>query len=221
MLALRARERSGHGEAVDISLQESVMSVAMEAGPLYALEGQTQTRVGIRRLGAHGMFPVRDGNIELVAFLPTQWDAMAQWISDELGVEEATSEAFRAPSARFDFRELIETWVLDLASRYTKQEFFLEAQRRRIPCGPINNAADLLVDPQLEAVDAWVEVAHPEVTQVRLPRGPVRFDGVATPVGAVPAIGEHTVDVLHDVVGLSRDEIAALGRDRVVGLPTS
>jgi crotonobetainyl-CoA:carnitine CoA-transferase CaiB-like acyl-CoA transferase len=146
---------------------------------------------------------------------------MAQWISDELGVEEATSEAFRAPSARFDFRELIETWVLDLASGYTKQEFFLEAQRRRVPCGPINNAADLLVDPQLEAVDAWVEVAHPQVTQVRLPRGPVRFDGVATSVGAVPAIGEHTDDVLRNLLSLADREIAALLADGVVRSTTA
>ncbi|MFI5054355.1 MAG: CoA transferase, partial [Acidimicrobiia bacterium] len=111
MLALRARQRSGNGQAVDISLQEAVMSVAMEAGPLYALEGQPQARSGPRRLGAHGMFPVKDGNVELVAFLPTQWDAMAQWISDELGIEEATSDAFRGPSARFEFRELIESWT--------------------------------------------------------------------------------------------------------------
>ncbi|MFI5053403.1 MAG: CoA transferase, partial [Acidimicrobiia bacterium] len=150
------------------------------------------------------------------AFLPTQWDAMAQWISDELGIEEATSDAFRGPSARFEFRELIESWTFDLASRYTKQEFFVEAQRRRIPCGPINTAADVVVDPQLAAVDAWVDVAHPDVGQVQLPRGPVRFDGVATPVGAVPAIGEHTEDILRSLLGFADPEIAALLADGVV-----
>jgi crotonobetainyl-CoA:carnitine CoA-transferase CaiB-like acyl-CoA transferase len=220
MLALRARQRSSTGQAVDISLQEAVMSVAMEAGPLYSLEGQPQARSGPRRLGAHGMFPVQDGNVEVVAFLPTQWDAMAQWIADELGVEEATSDAFRGPSARFEFRELIEAWTLELAGRYTKQEFFLEAQRRRIPCGPINTSADLLADPQLAAVDGWVEVAHPEVGRVRLPRGPARFDGEPTPVGAVPAIGEHTVAVLRDVLGRSDDEIVKLARDGIVSFPS-
>jgi benzylsuccinate CoA-transferase BbsE subunit len=218
MLALRARQRSGEGQAVDISLQEAVMSVAMEAGPLYTLEGQAQARSGPRRMGAHGMFPVQDGNVEVVAFLPTQWDAMAQWIADELGAEEATSDAFRGPSARFEFRELIEAWTVELASRYTKQGFFLEAQRRRIPCGPINTSADLLADPQLAAVDGWVEVAHPAVGHVRLPRSPARFDGELTPVGAVPALGEHTVDVLRDVLGLTDDDIAALEREGVVGL---
>jgi benzylsuccinate CoA-transferase BbsE subunit len=214
MLALRARQRSNTGQAVDISLQEAVMSVAMEAGPLYSLEGQPQARSGPRRLGAHGI-------VEVVAFLPTQWDAMAQWISDELGVEEATSDAFRGPSARFEFRELIEAWTLELAGRYTKQEFFLEAQRRRIPCGPINTSADLLADPQLAAVDGWVEVAHPGVGRVRLPRGPARFDGEPTPVGAVPAIGEHTVDVLRDVLGRSDDEIATLARDGIISFPNA
>jgi benzylsuccinate CoA-transferase BbsE subunit len=219
LLALRARTRTGSGQTVDISQQEAVMSVAMEAGPLYALEGAQAVRVGPRRLGAHGMFPVKDGNVEVVAFLPTQWDAMAQWISDELGVEEATADAFRAPGARFELREVIEAWVDELASRYTKQEFFVEAQRRRIPCGPINSAADVLADEQLAAVDAWVDVAHPECETVRLPRAPVRFDGEMTTVGAVPAVGEHTVELLRDVLGLSDAEIEHLVTDRVVATP--
>jgi benzylsuccinate CoA-transferase BbsE subunit len=217
LLALRARTRSGAGQVVDVSQQEAVMSVAMEAGPLYALEGAQPTRVGPRRLGAHGMFPVKDGNVEVVAFLPTQWDAMAQWISDELGIEEATADAFRAPGARFEFREVIEAWVDELASRYTKQEFFLEAQRRRVPCGPINNAADVLADEQLAAVDAWVDVAHPDTETVRLPRAPVRFDGAMTTVGAVPAIGQHTIEVLRDVLGLADAEIDRLVAAGVVG----
>jgi crotonobetainyl-CoA:carnitine CoA-transferase CaiB-like acyl-CoA transferase len=108
------------------------------------------------------------------------------------------------------FAELIEGWVLELCSRYTRQEFFAEAQRRRVPCGPVNSPADLLTDPQLEAVGAWVEVAHPDVKAVRLPRSPVRFDGVALPVGPVPAPGEHGVAVLREVVGLTDDQIATL-----------
>jgi formyl-CoA transferase len=56
---------------------------------------------------------------------------------------------------------------------------------------------------------------------VRLPRGPARFDGEPTPVGAVPAIGEHTLDVLRDLLGRSDDEIAELARDGIVSFPNA
>jgi benzylsuccinate CoA-transferase BbsE subunit len=218
MLALRARRRTGRGQEVDVSQQEAVMSVAMEAGPIHSLEGAVQKRTGPRRTGAWGLFPVKDGMVEIVPALAPQWDALAAWMAEALGVEEIASETFRGSTLdRMPYDELIQAWTMDLCSRYTKQEFFLEAQRRHIPCGPVNNAADLLEDPQLDAVGAWVDVQHPDVGSVRLPRGPVRFDGEATTVGAVPGVGEHTDDVLRSVLGMGDDEIEALRTWGAVG----
>ncbi|HEY7106103.1 MAG TPA: CoA transferase [Acidimicrobiia bacterium] len=211
MLALRVRQRTGRGQDVDVSQQEAVMSVAMEAGPIHSLEGAVQRRTGARRTGAWGLFPVQDGMVEIVPALAQQWDALAAWMAEVLGVVEITSETFRGSTLdRMPYDELIRTWTMDLCSRYTKQEFFLEAQRRHIPCGPVNNAADLLEDPQLAAVGAWVDVAHPDTGTVRLPRGPVRFDGEAITVGPVPGPGEHTDDVLRSVLEMGEDAVAAL-----------
>ena len=218
MLALRARQRTGRGQEVDISQQEAVMSVAMEAGPLHTLEGAVQRRTGPRRMGAWGLFPVRDGLVEIVPALPAQWDAVADWMHDELGVEEIKSDVFRGSELeRMPFYDLIETWTLELCSRYDKQGFFLEAQRRHIPCGPVNNAGDLLEDAQLEAVGAWVDVEHPDAGTVRIPRGPVRFDGEPTGVGAVPGVGEHTDVILHELLGKDDAAIAALRASGAVG----
>lgn len=217
MLALRSRRRGGRGQQVDVSLQEATLSVAMEAGPLLTLEGRAQEHTGGRRGAAHGLYPVQDGSVELVAFLPSQWDAMAAWISEELGYEEATLETFRGSiMSRVPYFELIDGWVLELAARYTKQGFFEEAQRRGIPCGPVNNAADLLEDPHLGAVGAWVEVRHPDIGALRSPRGPVRFDGQPVEVGPVPAPGEHTEAVLGRQLGLTPPELADLRARGVV-----
>jgi benzylsuccinate CoA-transferase BbsE subunit len=226
VLALRARRRAhvgddhagdgsdGGGQVVDVSVQEAVLSVSMEAGPLYTLEGAPQRRVGHLRRGAHGVFPVQDGMVEIVAYLPGQWDAMARWIHDELGVDEVLLDEFR--DNRMLYGELIESWVLVLCSRYGKADFFHEAQRRCVPCGPINDIGDVLDDVQLEAVGAWSEVAHPDTGTLRLPRAPVRVDEVVPPVGAVPRLGEHSDAVLRDVLGLDDDEIRVLRRMRVV-----
>jgi benzylsuccinate CoA-transferase BbsE subunit len=211
VLALRARSRTGRGQFVDISLQEAAMSVSMEAGLLHSLEGKPQRR-GLRRNAAHGLFAVQDGYVELVAYLPRQWDAMAEWIEEELGIAEARLDTFRgATMNRLPFMELIDAWVASLAARYTKQEFFLEAQRRRIPCGPVNSASDLLVDAHLQAVGAFP--AHDDGGL----REPVKFDGVPVWVRAAPALGEHTAEVRDEFE--VDDEALAAPDDNLMPVP--
>ncbi len=212
VLALRARGRLGHGQMVDISLQEAVLSVTMESGPFFPLEGGIQRRVGARRAPAQGLFRTQDGLVELVPFMPGQWDALAVWIRDELGIEEATIETFRGSSTvRIPFAELIDSWVEQLAARYTKQAFLIEAQRRAIPCGAVNEPADLLADPHLQAIDGWVEGEYPGVGPLRWPRPPLRVDSVPMGTGPVPRLGQDNDRVYRRELGLNDEELAALG----------
>jgi benzylsuccinate CoA-transferase BbsE subunit len=197
MLALRSRRRSGRGQLVDVSMQEAVLSVSMEAGPQNALEGRVPQRVARARMPGMGLYDTDDGAVDMGAFLPNQWDALAGWIAEELGVEEATLDVFQGGiMRRVPYLDLINEWSTELASRYTKQEFFLEAQRRGVPVGPINSATDLLHDVQLEATGAWQEQPHPDAPSFRLPRGPLVVDGATAGTGPIPAPGEHDAMVL-------------------------
>jgi crotonobetainyl-CoA:carnitine CoA-transferase CaiB-like acyl-CoA transferase len=213
VLALRARGRTGKGQLVDISLQEAAMSVSMEAGLLHTLEGKQQRR-GLRRNAAHGLFAVQDGYVEVVAYLPRQWDVMAEWIEEELGIAEARLDTFRgATMNRLPFMELIDTWVASLAARYTKQEFFIEAQRRRIPCGAVNSASDLLADAHLRAVGAFAPDGSVGL------REPVKFDGIPVWAGAAPELGEHNAQVFRDELGVDDEGRAAPDDNLIAGNP--
>ena len=186
LAALTARRRSGTGQLVDISLQEAVISVAMESGPMTVLEaGFTQTRTGKRRSGAPiGHYATRDGAVSVVAYMPDHWRSLAEWIRDETGVEEVTADVFAGPPmARMHYGELIDSWIEGLTVRYTKQEFFEEAQRRGITVAPVNAALDVLHDPQLQATGGW---QTPEPAGPRFPTPPVSIDGVRSQTGAVP-----------------------------------
>jgi crotonobetainyl-CoA:carnitine CoA-transferase CaiB-like acyl-CoA transferase len=211
VLALAARRRSGKGQMVDVSLQEAVLSVTMESGPFFPLEGAVQTRLGARRGPAQGQFPTRDGFVELLPFMPGQWDALAEWITEELEIREATMDTFKGSvMVRVPYADLIEAWVSQLTSRYTKQAFFVEAQRRGIPCGPVNDPSDLLSDPQLEAVDGWVHGEIPGVGPARWPRPPLRFSGESMDTGRVPGLGEHNRSVYGGELGLTDDRLDEL-----------
>ena len=213
LLALRARRRTGKGQMVDISQQEAVLSVGMEASPLYVLDtGAWQERRGKRRATPPmGHYATKDGAVTMVAFSPWQWDALAAWISEETGVVEATLDLFRGtPADRAPYVDAIDAWVEELTSKYTKQDFFEEAQRRGIPATPVNSAANLFDDPHLRATDAWTDVDGGEFGPVRLPVPPLQFDGQRLVVGAVPALGQHNRAVLVDELGLTETEFTAL-----------
>jgi benzylsuccinate CoA-transferase BbsE subunit len=199
LMALRARRRTNRGELVDISMQEAVLSISMESGPLLVLEGLAQQRSVQRHMPAHGTFPASDGMVEIGAYLPAQWDSTATWISEELGAEEATMDTFKGPQLkRVEFADLINTWVSELTSKRTKREVFLEAQRRGIPSGPVNSSVDLLDDPHLTQTSSWTQVPHPDTGRFRMPRGPLTFDGNRMTNGPVPRAGQHNDEVLDD-----------------------
>jgi crotonobetainyl-CoA:carnitine CoA-transferase CaiB-like acyl-CoA transferase len=220
VLALRARDQTGRGQVVDVSLQEAVLSVTGESGPFFALEGilgAPVARLGRRRGAAQGMYPAKDGLVELLPFMPGQWDALAEWIGEELGIAEATLDVFKGSVAvRAPFAEVIDGWVEALTIRYTKLDFLFEAQRRGIPCGAVNEPADLLVDPQLEAIDGWVHGEAPGTGPLRWPRPPLRFDDRRMGAGPVPNPGQDNQAVWGGELGLSADELAALRASRTV-----
>lgn len=214
LLALAARSLTGRGQLVDVSLQEAVLGITGESGPTFSLEDLTGVgaqRVGRRRGAASGMFPTTDGWVELLPFMPGQWDALAEWIKEDLGIEDATMDVFRGPvGVRVPYADLLDTWVEQLTSRYAKQDFLLEAQRRAIPCGAVNDPVDLLDDPQLAAVDAWSAAEVPGAGTLKWPRLPLRFDRQVLDTGAVPAVGEANDEVWGGLLGLGADERARL-----------
>ncbi|MET0578248.1 MAG: CoA transferase, partial [Ilumatobacteraceae bacterium] len=194
--------------------QEAVMSVALEAGPYMVMETVSipYERTGMRRSTPPiGQYRTKDGAVSIVGYMPGQWDALASWIAEETGNDAITLDTFGGtPAARSPYVEAIDAWIEELTTRYTKQDFFEEAQRRGIPVGPVNSIADLVADPHLEATEAWRFVEDPEIGTIRYPRPPIRVDGDAGDVGRIPSVGQHTDEVLRDALGMTPIEIAGL-----------
>ncbi len=219
MGALMARRNGGTGQLVDVSLQEAVLSVTMEVSPLVVIEGGFDLgRTGKRRRGGPiGHYATSDGAVSIVAYMPEHWSTLAEWIREETGVEEVTSEAFAGtPIERMHYSELVDMWIEGLTTRYTKQAFFEEAQRRGITVAPVNSARDLADDAHLRATNGWAECDTPGVGALRTPTPPIHVDGIAATVRPSPRLGEHNHDVFVGELGLTDDEVAALRADGVI-----
>ena len=219
MGALMARRKGGVGQLVDVSVQEAVLSVTMEVSPLVVLEGGFDLgRTGKRRRGGPiGHYATSDGAVSIVAYMPEHWNTLAEWIREETGVEEVTSEAFAGtPISRMHYSELVDLWIEGLTTRYTKQAFFEEAQRRGITVAPVNSARDLADDAHLRATGGWTECESPDVGALRSPPPPIPVDGRAATARPSPRLGEHNHDVFVGELGLTDDDVAALRADGVI-----
>jgi benzylsuccinate CoA-transferase BbsE subunit len=199
--AVRQARQTGRGQDIDISVQDCVVAISGETGPLLWLDDLImRRRVGNRRqLSApFGQYPARDGYVSIVAGMPAHWDAMAAWIVERTGNEGALDPSLRGgPQSRTGGAwDVVNLFTEELTRTYRKQEFFEEAQRRGIPAAPVNTVASVAADPQLEERGFWARQRMPDGRYVRVPGAPFLMSATPWRCGDPPAGVAHTLEVL-------------------------
>ena len=112
-------------------------------------------------------------------------------------------------------RKLVEILTAVVREK-TTQEWIKALRSVDVPCGPIQSIDDVFADPQVCAREMLVEVKHPELGPVKMVANPIKFS--STPIEyrkAPPILGEDTVSILTDVLGMSGEEIEELVRQGV------
>ena len=101
---------------------------------------------------------------------------------------------------------------------FEHRELMQELQRAGITAGAVLNGPELLADPQLQARNSFIPQDRPGIGVKHYPNQPYRFrNAQPSPVARSPLLGEHSVEVLTQLAGLTDDEIAELIIDDVVG----
>jgi len=214
--ALLAREHTGRGQVLDLSLLES--HAAYLALPASALlnGGELPQRVGNAHpnIVPYQLFKTRDKYITVAVGTPRLWERFCQ----VLGIEDTImrDKRFATNAMRLQHRaELIPLLQEILLQR--DAETWLEALRAaQIPCGPINSVPEALTHPQLVERGFIVELEHPQLGVLKSLANPVHFS--ATPVTyrlPPPLLGEHADTILQEL-GYTKMEIAQLRADGVV-----
>jgi benzylsuccinate CoA-transferase BbsF subunit len=178
LAALCVRARTGQSQHVEISAHDVI---AYTNSVLLAQidDLAERTRQGTRALGSapYGYFQCSDRLVCLLAMTVRQWDALAEWISEETDSTSVLDERYRGtPYSRFAYAEEIAGFVNSLAARHNADSFCVEAQRRGIPATPVNSVADVLRDEQLKTANFW-ELREFDKTEVLFPGPPFRFPG--------------------------------------------
>ncbi|MCR5879610.1 CaiB/BaiF CoA-transferase family protein [Phenylobacterium sp. J367] len=215
--ALQARQRTGRGQVVDISLLESGVSLLMAAIPNQILNGATTTRNGARgrAVAPSNAFRAADGSWVLI--LCGGDDMFQRFLRAAGRLELLEDPRFANNDARVANLAATEAIVQAWAAEHDSAAIEAIMGKAGVPCARIATVADVVENPQLRHRGFIVEVD--QGGGCRLPmQGPVTRLS-ETPVAArrpTPRTGEHTDEILQEWLGYGPDRIAGLRRAAVV-----
>lgn len=216
MVGLFDAQRTGVGRDVDISLLDTAVSMLS----YFAVWTLNRDWIAERtRSSAHQTivpaqnFPTRDGWIVIFCNKDKFWRDLVE----TLGAPELAEDArFLTFADRFANKDaLLPLLQARFATRTTSE--WLDRLRGRVPCAPVNDVRQALADPQVLARDMIVEVEHPDFGPLREVRSPVRTEGEIRHPARAPRLGEHTDQILREILSYSDGTIARLRETGVIG----
>ncbi len=205
--ALLARERSGEGQHVRLSMLEAVMAF------LWPSDMGSQTFVGgeparQEPLSQHDLiYQTADGYMTVAALTDRQWAGLARVVGHPEWICDAR---FATPALRQQNIEArLELTQQALLARPAAEWLDL-LSAEGVPCGPVLTRNEVIRHRQLGALGLVVETEHPQAGRLRQARAAARFSRTPSEIRrGAPVLGEHTREILAEL-GCSRDEIAAL-----------
>ncbi|HZQ36372.1 MAG TPA: CaiB/BaiF CoA-transferase family protein [Dehalococcoidia bacterium] len=214
LAALRERDRSGEGQFVDIAMLDCQLAIQENAFSRYFASGKTEIPgpLGTRHPSATPFqaFPTKDGYIVVaLAFgAENQW----QLLCGILGVVELLDdERFETSGKRTANHAALEPILNAAFAQRSTAEWLAELRAAGIPCGPVNNIAEVAASPQVAAREMLQTVTHPKGMSLTIVNTPVKLSRTPGGIkGPPPSVGQDTRTVLRELGGLDEDRIEAL-----------
>jgi benzylsuccinate CoA-transferase BbsF subunit len=221
--ALDYRRRTGRGQHLDISQLEAALHFMAPLVLEYANNGHEAQRQGNRHsaVAPHGAYPCQgdDRWCTIACTTDAEWEALCRVMDHPAWTQEARFATMLGRKAHEDELEaLLAAWT----QTWDATALMHTLQHAGVPAGVVQANRDLLADPQLEHRRHFVYMEHPEVGRHPVQRSEFRLSrSTAEHRWPAPSIGQHTVQVCKEILGMSEDVIRTLIADDVleVGLP--
>jgi CoA:oxalate CoA-transferase len=212
LAALHERERSGLGQFIDISMLDCQVAILENAFMRYHVTGEPPEPLGTRHPSAvpFQAFRTADGYIVIAL----AWGVPNQWalFCSELGrVELIDDERFFSSQGRSRNHAELEPLLQAALLERTTADWVERLQRYGIPCGPLNTVPEVTELPQIAHREMLVPVEHHTIGRVPLTNTPVKLSRTPGGIrGSSPDMGEHTREVMRDLLGLDDTRIDEL-----------
>jgi formyl-CoA transferase len=221
LAALLQRQATGKGQVVEVSMQDAVVNVAR-----IWMNNFNETKTSPPRRGTgwsaragSGTFKCAPGGADDYVYITAQarpgriWTALLQAIGKESLLEDPVySDPSSHPEATEEINAMIERWTM----QHTKQEAMKILGEAGVPCSACFNAEDIYYDEHLRQREMIVTIDHPAHGEFMMPGCPVKLSESPVEVTPAPLLGQHTADVLGDLLGLEEEQLAELREQSVV-----
>ena len=212
--ALLARERTGIGQHVRLSMLDSVIAFLWSSD----MGGQTFVGKAVSEQRAASfidlIYQTKDGYMSVAVMGDHEWTALSRAVDRPEWLEDPR---FATPELRDHNIDDRLSLIQDVLADRTTAEWLERLEAAGVPCAPVLARSQLMAHPQIAASDIIVETDHPDAGRLRQARPAARF--AATPSAirrGAPQLGEHSEEILAEI-GLTTAEIKALSAAGVVG----
>ena len=212
LTALLHQQRTGVGQHVDLAESEAAIAVIGEAFVDYETNASVTKPLGNDRYGfaPHGHYPVQ-GNDKWVA-IAVETDAQWADLSNALEAPElAADPAFASPSKRWENRRALDATLSILTSKQDGITLCESLQAKKIAAMPLLGPAEMLENPHFQTRNTFLEIDHP-IMGPEVLFGPMWRMTVNMHKDwcRAPLLGEHTLEVFSDLLGMSLAEVNQL-----------
>ena len=209
MAAVHHRSRDGEGQYIDVSMLDGQVAwLTYQAATLFA-NGKPPARLGAAHpnLCPYQAFMCNDGKfINIAVGSERIWDRFCE----AMDLEELGKPEYATNGDRVTHRSVLVPYLQQIFLAKPVAQWVESLQKFSVPCGPINDLADVFADPQIEARDMLQEMVHPTVGKIKQTGIPVKFS--LTPGGLdmpPPLLGQHNVEILASL-GYSESDVKSL-----------
>ncbi len=216
LAALSHRDRTGEGQHVDLSLLDVQVATLANQAESFLVTGVPPRRLGNAHpsIVPYQAFATADGHLVLAVGNDAQF---ARFCEVAGRPELARDPRFATNAARVAARAELVAFLAPLLATRTTAAWVTALEAADVPCGPINDLAQVFEDPQVRHRGLRVEIPRPGAPPVPVVASPIRLS--RTPVSyevPPPALGEHTREVLVELLGMPEAEVAALRERGIV-----
>ena len=216
MAALHHREKSGEGQYIDISMLDAQVAWLTYQAAFFFANGEAPKRMGAAHptLVPYQAFMCNDGKYINVAVGSERiWGRFCQGMGRE---DLKDHPDYATNSVRVNNRGAIVSMLQEIFLTRPVAEWVEDLQAANVPCGPINDLADVFADPQVLARNMYLEMPHPTLGSIKQTGLPIKFS--LTPGGLdrhPPLLGEHNQEILQSL-GYSDADVQSLKEQSVI-----
>ncbi len=216
LAALRHRERTGEGQQVDIGMLDTHVAWLANQGMNFLATGENPARLSNQHpnIVPYQAFATKDGFM----VLSIGNDPTFKRFCDNFDLSHLLDDPrFATNPGRVENRDFVTETLSPTMKRFTTAEWVAKLEALKIGCGPINTLKDVFADPHVQARGMVVELPHASGAMVKVIANPVRLS--ETPADyrvAPPTLGQHTDEILHDLLGVSTCEITKMREQGII-----